>query len=90
MDLHDIDLASEPTASAGDVPPVKRGPTAHQVGSQSEGKSQSLPFNLDALSKAASKSEISSEAKKFLSNLESLRFMNSTVLMFPSQFSGDE
>eukprot|EP00112_Aurelia_sp_Birch-Aquarium-sp1_P017616 Seg41.4 transcript_id=Seg41.4/GoldUCD/mRNA.D3Y31 product="hypothetical protein" protein_id=Seg41.4/GoldUCD/D3Y31 len=64
MDLLDIDLASEPTASAGDGPPIKRGPAAMQLGSQTEGKSQSLPFNLNALNKAASKSEISTQASE--------------------------
>lgn len=52
--------------------------------------STSLPFNLALLTNTADKDNISSEAKQFIQDLESLRFMSSSVLMFPSQFSMNE
>ncbi|XP_065068164.1 dentin sialophosphoprotein-like isoform X1 [Rhopilema esculentum] len=60
------------------------------LATRSDSNPSSLPFNLEALNEMRSEDEISSEAKKFLDSLESLKFMTSTVLMFPSQFSGGD
>jgi len=86
IELRDIELTTESSTMQADTQDKKQ----FYLPPRSSKGSSSLPFNLGSMTNAAGKEDISIEARRFLEDVESLRFMSSTVLMFPSQFSNSE
>ena len=86
IELRDIEL----TTDSSTIKTEPQGDSQPYLPPRSGKGSTSLPFNLASLGNGARRDDISKEARQFLEDVEGLRFMSSTVLMFPSQFYSND